>query len=68
VETVALVVEVAVEAVTLATDGLTTLPDMAELTPVEVAVVALDTETWTNTLSTAEVTSQETVVPEARVL
>jgi hypothetical protein len=68
VEAVALVVEVAVEAVTLATDGLTTLPDMAELTPVEVAVVALETETWSNTLSTAEVTAQETVVPEARVL
>jgi hypothetical protein len=61
VEAVALVVEVAVEAVTLATDGLTTLPDMVELTPVVVEVVVLETETWSSTLSTAEVTSQETV-------
>jgi hypothetical protein len=65
---VALVVEVAVEAVTPATDGLTTLLDMVELTPVVVEVVVLETETWSNTQSTAEVTAQETVVPEAPVL
>ena len=58
---VALVVEVVVEAVTPATVGLTTLPDTVELIPVVVEVVVLETETWSSTLSTAEVTSQETV-------
>ena len=64
----ALVVVGAVPAVTPTTGGLTTLPDMVEQTQVVEVVVVPETATWSNTLSTAEVTAQETVVPEARVL
>ena len=64
----ALVVEVAVPAVTPTMGGLTTLPDMVEQTPVVAVAVVPETAMWSNTLSTAEVTAQETVVPEARVL
>jgi hypothetical protein len=65
---VALVVVGAVPEEMPTTGGLTTLLDMVELTQVVVVVVVPETETWSNTLSTAEATSQETVVPEARVL
>ena len=64
----ALVVVGAVPAVTPTMGGLTTLPDMVEQTQVVEVVVVPETATWSNTLSTAEVTAQETVVPEARVL
>jgi hypothetical protein len=65
---VALVVVGAVPAVTPTMGGLTTLPDMVEQTPVGAVEVVPETAMWTNTLSTAEVTAQETAVPEARVL
>jgi hypothetical protein len=67
-ETVALAVVGAVPAVMPTTDGPTTLLDMVQPILVEVEVVEPETETSSNSLSTAEVTSQETVVPEARVL
>jgi hypothetical protein len=55
---------VAVREETPVTDGLITSLVMEPQTPVVVVVVVLETQTWSSTLSTAGVTSQETVVPE----
>ena len=65
-EMVALEVADEVLVVTATTTGPTTLRAMVLQTQVVVVVVVPETDTSINTLSTAEVIAQETVVPEGQ--